>query len=759
MAVTSISSAASFFTNAYSTLPALRSFGVFVGTLILVNFAFVMLVFPAALVLRARWRPPTPASVGVDEPSVCVAQSVELTARSAEPGSNPLQAAAEPQPAEEEARPLWGRVSLIVATPAELGEAFERFKSWAAVDQFFGASLPRAVKRHHRPILAVAFGLAVMGFASTAATLEADDEPPRFFRRSHNLGLVHDLAEYFAAEADRGGLSSAGGDVSVDVEAPMPAPTSRPIPAPTTKVTNTDPTLRPTPRPTSFPHLAPSHAPTRTRAPTTDTPKPTSAPAISAPAMVPAQRPTNRPTHSPRPTVAPTTCTDEFFCSGAGECNDNGGGVNRCECYAGFSGTRCETEDSKTLDPGVMVSLDLVHGLKQRPGRPTARFRSGRPRYRRAFDLADPDVQVYVRDSCLNAVGKSKLKANTAHSVCLLDIFETKFLAPKGLGLPVEPRDKFVELFADFRQSNVLLDGSRVEEWIGIDCATNEATWIRDHIVLTVRRDSSVEDRLDIFREWRDYLDERADGRPAGVGRALLASSQEVMASLEANIVENSLVAATLSVCSCFFCVLALTRAVAHTGLILACVVWINALLASLITWMLGWKIGIIEAISFTIFVGVSVDYALHVDRAFRYACAGEMIRGGRLQQLRRALGEVGAPVAAAAATTFGAAIFLLFCIIQPFYKLGALICAHTFLSAVAALVVLPAVLVVMPDRSVSPAPVDDSEATAVDVPTTDAFELPGLGPAATDAGEGDTARASRDDVKGPGHEPGEDLL
>ena len=118
MAVTSISSAASFFTNAYSTLPALRSFGVFVGTLILVNFAFVMLVFPAALVLRARWRPPTPASVGVDEPSVCVAQSVELTARSAEPGSNPLQAAAEPQPAEEEARPLWGRVSLIVATPA-----------------------------------------------------------------------------------------------------------------------------------------------------------------------------------------------------------------------------------------------------------------------------------------------------------------------------------------------------------------------------------------------------------------------------------------------------------------------------------------------------------------------------------------------------------------------------------------------------------------------------------------------------------------
>ena len=119
-----------------------------------------------------------------------MAQSVELTARSAEPGSNPLQAAAEPQPAEEEARPLWGRVSLIVATPAELGEAFERFKSWAAVDQFFGRTLPTAVKRFHKVILVAALALAVMGFASTAAELKADDEPPRVAPTASLLSLV-----------------------------------------------------------------------------------------------------------------------------------------------------------------------------------------------------------------------------------------------------------------------------------------------------------------------------------------------------------------------------------------------------------------------------------------------------------------------------------------------------------------------------------------------------------------------------------------
>ena len=77
MAVTSISSAASFFANAYSTLPALRSFGIFCGTLIMVNFAFVMLVFPAALVVRSRMRPPAEdARVDVGGEDVVDASSV-----------------------------------------------------------------------------------------------------------------------------------------------------------------------------------------------------------------------------------------------------------------------------------------------------------------------------------------------------------------------------------------------------------------------------------------------------------------------------------------------------------------------------------------------------------------------------------------------------------------------------------------------------------------------------------------------------------
>ena len=727
MAVTSISSAASFFANAYSTLPALRSFGIFCGTLILVNFAFVMLVFPAALVMRSRMKPPAEdarVDVGGESDDVVEMASVELVdQRPATPTGdqgdmNPLslRAAAASNAEDEETQPLnlWGRVAVVLATPAELAEAYQRFKGWAGVDKFFGRTLPTAVKKFHKVILVAALALSVMGFVSTAATLKADDEPPRFFHRSHNLGLVYELSnDYFAAGAGRGGLSSAGGVVNVDVQAPTPSPSLRPLPAPTPG--GPQPTVKPTPRPTRQPVPAPTHIPTLasalaatrtpTRSPTTARPT-TARPTVPGPTRMPV---------GPQTTAAPSVCTNDGYCRGAGQCYYDDGGVNRCECFAGFSGTRCETADVSYLDPGAMVNLDVVHGLKQRPGKPTARYRFGKPRYRGAFDLGDPEAQIYVRDTCLNAVGKSKLKVNAVHSICLLAIFETEFLEPMGLALPLGS-DDFRNLFAEFRRSNVLLDGSRVEEWIGFDCVTNEATWVRDNIVLTVRRDSSVEDRLKIFGEWRDYLDDRADKRPAGVGRALLASSQEVMASLESNIVGGSLAAAAISVAACFACVLALTRAVTHTALVLACVVWINALLASLITWSLDWKIGIVEAIAFTIFVGISVDYALHVDRAFRYACAGAMIRAGRLQQLRRALGEVGAPVAAAAATTFGAAVFLLFCIILPFQKLGVLICAHTAFSGVAALVVLPAVLVVLPNKDISAGPEEDTASSAVEM-------------------------------------------
>lgn len=383
-----------------------------------------------------------------------------------------------------------------------------------------------------------------------------------------------------------------------------------------------------------------------------------------------------------------------------------------------------------------MVALDVVHGLAQRPGRPTSRHRSGRPRYR-DLDLADPDVQVYLRDTCVAAKGASKLRVRARNTICVLDVFETDYLAPRGLELPLSRRD-FRRHFDTFGKSRVLLDGSTLDHWVGFDCDTGDPTWIRDRYTLNVRENADVGVREGVFKKWRAFAEERAKVRPRGATRAVVASDNEVMTALETNIVRNSAIAALISVGAAFVCVLALTGALFHTLLILGVVVWEMVLLVSFMVFALGWRIGIIEAISLSVFVGVSVDYVLHVDRAFRCFAAYAALAGPpspnsrasplacRLNQLRGALGEVGAPVFAAACTTFASAVFLLFCVILPFRKLGVMIAAHTALSCLAALAVLPALLLVVPQRRISPSRVDDDDTGA-------AFELDGTPLSAAD--------------------------
>ncbi|KAH8044587.1 hypothetical protein JL721_12797 [Aureococcus anophagefferens] len=556
-------SAASFFANAVSTLPAIRSFGVFCGTLILVNWALDVTVFPACLVLRSRFLESSPAAVVVEgQDDVAVASSVELVTRDSGEADLVAEDVHVRPDDENPLRPApgaWGRVSVVVATPYDLGEAFAKFKSWAAVDQCFGKTLPRSVRRFHRPILVLCAGLLALAATGAVLKTEADDEPPRFFLKSHNLGLVYDLEDdYFASTTRSASFSKRG----------------------------------------------------------------------------------------------------------------------------------------------------------------TA------------------DVDAFVLETCRLAKATDSLRVRARNTVCVLEIFESEFLEPRGMALPLSPRD-FERHLNTFAKSRVLLDGASIDHWVGFDCDTGDVlcdvAWLRDRFTLADREDSDVADRSKLFKKWRDFLDDRGDARPEGVSKPIMASEDEVMTSLEANIVRSSVIAALVSVACAFGCVLLLTRALFHTCLILAVVVWEMALLTAFMTAGLKWSIGIIEAISLSIFVGVSVDYVLHVDQAFRFHAAfahlvageAEPTPAARLAHLAAALAEVGAPVFAAAFTTFASAVFLLFCLILPFKKLGVMICAHTALSAAAALIVLPAVLFVVPQRRVSPARPNDNGGAAFELPVVMAEEAP----------------------------------
>jgi predicted RND superfamily exporter protein len=152
--------------------------------------------------------------------------------------------------------------------------------------------------------------------------------------------------------------------------------------------------------------------------------------------------------------------------------------------------------------------------------------------------------------------------------------------------------------------------------------------------------------------------------------------------------------------------------------------------LAFFMTAIMHWPIGPIEVICLVIFVGFSVTYSLHI--AHNFSRIGdqdpkflEALEKGRRRQAKRRAGRqdavaedleenpptaferrvararvarlrMGGAVLSSTVSTIGGSVFLLFCTLSIFLKLGAVIMAVTVLSVFYTMVSLPAVLILL---------------------------------------------------------------
>ena len=89
---------------------------------------------------------------------------------------------------------------------------------------------------------------------------------------------------------------------------------------------------------------------------------------------------------------------------------------------------------------------------------------------------------------------------------------------------------------------------------------------------------------------------------------------------------------------------------------------------------MLGWSLGILEAISVVIIVGFSVDYVVHL--ANHYV---ESVYQDRYRRMKDALTSIGISIVSGAITTIGSSIFLLMATIL-FYEKFAILVLSTIL-------------------------------------------------------------------------------
>ena len=149
---------------------------------------------------------------------------------------------------------------------------------------------------------------------------------------------------------------------------------------------------------------------------------------------------------------------------------------------------------------------------------------------------------------------------------------------------------------------------------------------------------------------WMDTVARMERGAYSAAGLTLILAAAVIFCGTA-----NALV--TLYSVVAIFCILAAT---------VACVV------------AMGWTLGFLEGVCFSILIGLSVDFVIHVGQAYVEAAErGARERGrppGREHCAERAIATMGFPVVSAGVTTFCSAIVLFFCQITFFNKFGTIV-------------------------------------------------------------------------------------
>ncbi|KAL1520623.1 hypothetical protein AB1Y20_022197 [Prymnesium parvum] len=192
MTITSITDSAAFFSNVLSLVPVCRVFGVFMGLLILVDFAICLTYFPAVVVLHHRWSSASPRRRCLGW--LCAPRDQPLlTASTARTSTTELQH----MPSEHVEAPAAAPATAALRSDAPCGAAPRR--PWTAtVELLFSTHFLPALHRRRAAVLVVCLAVCTVSAISlTQMQLSKEDFRATTFPKDSNMGrLLDSLGEY-----------------------------------------------------------------------------------------------------------------------------------------------------------------------------------------------------------------------------------------------------------------------------------------------------------------------------------------------------------------------------------------------------------------------------------------------------------------------------------------------------------------------------------------------------------------------------------
>lgn len=243
------------------------------------------------------------------------------------------------------------------------------------------------------------------------------------------------------------------------------------------------------------------------------------------------------------------------------------------------------------------------------------------------------------------------------------------------------------------------------------ELAASEYVWMRDNRMkasffkfsIDIANDADSSTALDCMREWDKHLARFNENAAVFVQGAFHVSSLWVRAEAQSALIASTTMTLAIALFLAFVgmlvftgdCTLSLYVVLSTTGVICGLLWFILVLM--------GWAIGPIEVIALIVFVGYAVTYSLHIAHKYGSPLAlNELIPQSvtgkaavRYQRTAFALKAIGGAALGSACTTAGSSIFLLFCTLTIFGKLGGVVLAVTLMSIFSALLPLPSALFV----------------------------------------------------------------
>ena len=207
---------------------------------------------------------------------------------------------------------------------------------------------------------------------------------------------------------------------------------------------------------------------------------------------------------------------------------------------------------------------------------------------------------------------------------------------------------------------------------VGEGLYTNRDVLDRDGIVKMIRINAITSVQADnpypvLQREWKkfeDWVEVESGMAPVGVNNFFHSASIWWWKDTNGQMIQTALGAALIAICFSAVIVFLSSRSLRLTLFSGLCILYVlSATTACLVS--LGWELGFLESVCFAILIGISCDFVIHFGHAY-IAFQGYRPREDRTKY---AAIHMGPSILAAAATTFSAAIVMLFCTLAFFTK------------------------------------------------------------------------------------------